>query len=254
MNATLLRRDTRTSASSAAFRFVPAPSATRPRSDMERARASASSSRPAGASKPRISRTTRMTCFSPFLGGTMRSTRSVARMRPTRSLLRMALKARSAATSLATRTFAARRVPNRSLADRSTTSITVISRSSTKTFTNGVVHARRHVPVDGAHVVARLVRAHLAEREALPLEARSVGPRQLLVGEPRRVDLDDAEGREKLLRNHGRRTPGPLGHLDDLEHALHDLLARDLLGVGLVREHERGGGARPARSPSRPPA
>ena len=65
----------------------------------------------------------------------MRSTLSVATMRPTRSLLRMALNARSAATSLATRTLAARRVPKRSLADRSTTSITVISRSSTKTFT-----------------------------------------------------------------------------------------------------------------------
>jgi len=54
-----------------------------------------------------------MTCFSPFLGGTMRSTRSVATMSPTRSLLRMALNASSAATSLATRTLAARRVPKR---------------------------------------------------------------------------------------------------------------------------------------------
>ncbi len=65
----------------------------------------------------------------------MRSTRSVEMMRPTLSLLRIALNASSAATSLATRIFAARRVPKRSLAERSTTSMTVISRSSTKTFT-----------------------------------------------------------------------------------------------------------------------
>ena len=50
-------------------------------------------------------------------------------------MLRIALNARSAATSEATRAFGARCVPKRSLAERSTTSITVISRSSTKTFT-----------------------------------------------------------------------------------------------------------------------
>ena len=79
---------------------------------------------------------TRMTCFSPFFGGTRRSIRSVATMRPTRSPFRMALKASRAATSLATRSFGALRVPNCSLAERSTTSMTVISRSSTKTLTN----------------------------------------------------------------------------------------------------------------------
>ena len=66
----------------------------------------------------------------------MRSTLSVATMRPTRSLFRIALNASNAATSLATRILGARFVPNRSLADRSTTSMTVISRSSTKTLTN----------------------------------------------------------------------------------------------------------------------
>jgi hypothetical protein len=65
----------------------------------------------------------------------MRSTWLVDTMRPTRSLLRMALNARSAPTSDATRALGARRVPKRSLGDRSTTSMTVISRSSTKTFT-----------------------------------------------------------------------------------------------------------------------
>jgi len=76
-----------------------------------------------------------MTCFSPLFGGTIRSTLLVDRMRPTRSLFRIALKARRAATSEATRAFGARWVPKRSLADRSTASMTVISRSSTNTLT-----------------------------------------------------------------------------------------------------------------------
>ena len=99
----------------------------------------------------------------------------------------------SAATSAATRAFGARRVPKRSLADRSTSSITVISRSSMNTLTKVSFMRARDVPVDGADVVARLVLAHLAERQPLALEDRVVAARELLVGEPRRVDLDLAE-------------------------------------------------------------
>jgi hypothetical protein len=47
----------------------------------------------------------------------------------------MALKASNAATSEATWAFCARRVPKRPLSERSTAIMTVISRSSTKTFT-----------------------------------------------------------------------------------------------------------------------
>ncbi len=65
----------------------------------------------------------------------MRSILFVDRMSPTRSLLRMALNASSAATSDATRILSVRRVPKRWLGERSTTSMTVISRSSTKTLT-----------------------------------------------------------------------------------------------------------------------
>jgi hypothetical protein len=80
--------------------------------------------------KPRISRMTRITCLSPFLGGTSVSIVSVAMISPTRSLFLIALKAHSAPTSAATRALLARRVPNCVDCDRSTTSITVISRSS----------------------------------------------------------------------------------------------------------------------------
>ena len=86
--------------------------------------------------------------------------------------------------------------------------------------------------------------AHLAEREALPLEDRRVGARELLVREPPRADLDrrGAASRSSggiswrlarsLARARGSR------HLDDLEDAPDDLLGRDLLGLGLVGEHD----------------
>lgn len=85
---------------------------------------------------PSTSRMTRITCLSPFFGGSSFSIASVARTSPTRSLFWIALKAQSAQISAATRAFVARRVPNAVDPDMSTTSMTVISRSSKKTFTN----------------------------------------------------------------------------------------------------------------------
>jgi hypothetical protein len=86
-------------------------------------------------SAPRISRTTRATCFCPFIGGTSFSTRSVVMMRPTRSSCFTALNAHRAATRAASSALLISRVPNSQLADRSTTSMTFISRSSTNTLT-----------------------------------------------------------------------------------------------------------------------
>ena len=63
--------------------------------------------------------------------------RSVNNSRPTRSLLRIAEKARSAAISAAVSSFVDGALPNRPEADASTTSITVSSRSSVNFFTNG---------------------------------------------------------------------------------------------------------------------
>jgi hypothetical protein len=79
--------------------------------------------------------TTRMTWPRPFLGGTKRSTRSVNRMSPTRSLFLMALNASSAAISATVSILGLPTVPNFSEAERSTRSITVISRSSVNIFT-----------------------------------------------------------------------------------------------------------------------
>ena len=83
----------------------------------------------------RISLTTRSTCRLPFFGGTNFSTSSVKMISPTRSLLRIAENARIAAISAARSRFSRCREPNRPDADMSTTSSTVISRSSLNSFT-----------------------------------------------------------------------------------------------------------------------
>ena len=74
------------------------------------------------------------TCFVPFLGGTNFSTRSVKMMSPMRSLFLMAENASSAAISAATSRLACSREPNAPEPDASTSSITVISRSSTNSL------------------------------------------------------------------------------------------------------------------------
>ena len=86
-------------------------------------------------SNERISLTTRRTCRLPFFGGTNFSTSSVKMMRPTRSLLRIAEKASTAASSAVRSRFCRTREPNRPEADMSTSRSTVISRSSVKSFT-----------------------------------------------------------------------------------------------------------------------
>ena len=84
---------------------------------------------PAGSNTSR-SRMSRSACRRPFRGGTTCSMRSVNSTAPTRSLLRMADMASTAASSLASSLLKRARVPNRSDPERSTASITVSSRSS----------------------------------------------------------------------------------------------------------------------------
>src|SRR6185437_9185677 len=70
-----------------------------------------------------------------------------------------------------------------------------------------LVHPRRDVPVDPPYVVARVVRAHLAEAEALALEDGRVVAGELLVREPLRADLDAPELLEQLRRQRLRTLP-----------------------------------------------
>src|SRR5207253_9774809 len=60
------------------------------------------------------------------------------------------------------------------------------------------VHAGGHVPVDGADVVAGLVLADLLEVESRTAEHASVRPRERLVREDPRLDLDLLDDAEDL--------------------------------------------------------
>ena len=159
-------------------------------------------------------------------------------MRPTRSLFLIALNARSAATSAATRAFGARCVPEalarREVDDEHHGHLALFDED----LHEGVVHARGDVPVDRADVVAGLVRAHLAEREALALEDGLVRARELLVGEPRRVDLDGPQRCEELPGNHAATEPSDHGTSTTSKTRRTTCSRRDLLGLGLVGEDD----------------
>src|SRR6185437_4585516 len=74
------------------------------------------------------------------------------------------------------------------------------------------LHARRDVPVDAAHLVARLVLAHLGELHPLPLEHRAVLAGEERVDEPARSQLEQLDLAEHfgwngdvwMLRHRGR--------------------------------------------------
>ena len=66
------------------------------------------------------------------------------------------------------------------------------------------LHARRDVPVDAAHLVARLILAHLGELHSLPLEHRAVLAGEERVHEPARAQLEQLDLAQHLGR-HGRR-------------------------------------------------
>ena len=69
-------------------------------------------------------------------------------------------------------------------------------------------HARGHVPVDGAHVVAGLVLAHLGELHAAPLEDRVVGAADPRLEDGAGADLDAPDLREGLAVEDGLAPPG----------------------------------------------
>ncbi len=81
--------------------------------------------------------TTASTCLRPLRGGTNTSTSSVKPIRPTRSLLRIAEKAKVAARRATRLRLSKSRLPRSRLADMSTTSMTVSSRSSANSLTCG---------------------------------------------------------------------------------------------------------------------
>ena len=196
---------------------------------------------------PRISRTTRITCFWPFFGGTSFSISSVARIRPTRSLFLIALNAHSAPTSAASRALLpllrAEALARREVDDEHHRHLALFDED----LDEGLVHARADVPVDVRTSSPGWYCAHLAEAQPLTLEDRDVVARELLGGQPIGRDLDLAQRLEQLLvtdlescvsRSATIRGSDSSRHFDDFEHAAHDVLGRDLLGLGLVAEHD----------------
>src|SRR5690606_19355151 len=73
----------------------------------------------------------------------------------------------------------------------------------------GFAHARRDVPVDRAHFVARLVLAHFRELEARSAKGRSISAGERGVDELVRADLDLLHARHQLRREHARPLRGP---------------------------------------------
>ena len=139
------------------------------------------------------SRMIRSTWRVPFRGGTNFSISSVNSVRPTLSFPLIAENAKRRAQL--GHKFALRLpVGAQGFANalRSTSSMTAISRSSRNSFTNGRPVSSRHVPVDRPHVVAKLIRPNFFELDAAAFERGVPLPRQQLIDDVRRMNLDAA--------------------------------------------------------------
>ncbi len=66
----------------------------------------------------------------------------------------------------------------------------------------GMIHAGRHVPINGAHLVTRLILADLVEIHPLPLEHAMVLPSERFTHEPIRANLDLPDFFKYFARNH----------------------------------------------------
>jgi hypothetical protein len=73
----------------------------------------------------------------------------------------------------------------------------------------GALHARRHVPIDAPHFVARLILAYLGELHSLPFEHRTVFAGEERVHEAARAQLEQPDLSQYLGRHclHGVREP-----------------------------------------------
>src|SRR5512144_2728879 len=195
---------------------------------------------PAGR-KDRMSLTRRSTCLRPLRGGMTFSTRSLKSSSPTRSLLAMAENAICAATSAAISDLRVPRDPNSSDAETSTRSTTVSSRSSVKTFTCGeLVRAVTFQSMERMSSPAWYGRTSL---KAIPrplktewyCPARSAETTWRVAISRRRIRRMSSRG-SIGLPTVSSGVFGALGDLDLVEHPLHHLLRRELLGLGLVGE------------------
>src|ERR1700760_2947757 len=66
-----------------------------------------------------------------------------------------------------------------------------------------MIHPRRDIPINGTHLVARLIFAHLLEIHSLPLENAVKLPSQRLAHETRGAQFNLAYFFEDFARDHG---------------------------------------------------
>ena len=184
------------------------------------------------------SRTSRSAWRRPLRGGTTCSMPSEKSTRPTRSLLRVAVRASTAASSADSDRLSRSAVPKRARAravhQQQHGELALLDVA----LDEETAHARGDVPVDGAHLVARLVFAHLGELHSLPLEHRVVLAGEAGVHQAARAQLDALDLAQDLGRDAGVCRPEPGGHAasgrtrsrrgDGVEDAGDDVVRRDV--------------------------
>ena len=126
----------------------------------------------------------RSTWWRPWPGGMVRSHLVVEQDGPDPVAAAGEQLREGGATSASTRSFWRSTGPNAIDGERSSSSHAVTSRSSVYCAHVGAVHARGHVPVDVAQVVARLVLAQVGEVDAGAAEQRAVVALQPAVEAP----------------------------------------------------------------------
>src|SRR6185437_6947925 len=210
----------------------------------------------------RMSRIRRSAWRRPLRGGTTCSICSVNMIAPTRSLLRMADIASTAASSDATSLLKRRRVPKRSEPDTSTASITVSSRSSMYRLTYGrCMRAvtfqsmlRTSSPAWYSRTSANSIPCPLNTERYSPVKSELTSPRVrssssltwrstsggtatfgCFATEVGRGCSSRWSGRARRLRRlNSANATDYLRAWRPAPHALHDLVARHLFGLGLV--------------------
>src|SRR5437867_5248518 len=183
------------------------------------------------------SRTTASTWRRPRLGGMYLSIRSVNRIAPTRSLLRMAAKASTADTSAAISVFVRSPLPNRPDPETSTSSMSVSSRSSTKRLTKGA--PVRAVTFQSIVLTSSPGTYSRTSANSMPRPLKTLWyspPIPWLTSRLVRISIRLTALRR--LSEISGMAASALRHRYGVEDAPYDLLGGDFLGLGLVGEDD----------------
>ena len=139
----------------------------------------------------------------PCSGGTTRASRAPNVITPSRLPWRVARCPTASAAPSATSALRRSAVPKLIEAETSSSSHVASVRSATCTRTCGSPRARGRSPVDLAHVVAELVRAHLRDLGAVPQRRRAVLTRDQRIDAPPHGQVEALDDRRRRLRSSG---------------------------------------------------